>query len=152
MIEEAHRPLLIRTKRGALIALGIAILLTLRNLVALYQRLPGHEGWFTRYPLPPTTFSRFTDFFAAALFAWPLTSVLRRARAAERLFLGLWLAIVVLAPVRDLNSPALARIYEWVRIAIDFALIPVASWMYRTLPERATDEEPQPPDELPHPS
>lgn len=141
MAEDAHPPLLIRTRRGSLIAIGIVLFCTLRDVVTLYERyVLGHLGWFISSRFPPTRTSLIVDLFSTLVFTVALIFVVRYARASERWFLSIAIVDAVLDPLRDLNSALLANIHFYVRLVIECTLIPIGIQMYRTLPEKAACE------------
>jgi hypothetical protein len=142
MNEQTQGPLIFHTRRGAVIALCIGILLTLRNFRYLFELyVPGHTTWLTRYRFPPTHFSTILDVWCAVLFTGALIFILRRSRGSERVYLALFLSTVIFAPIKYFPSAASVHAYTWLATILELALIPCAVWMYRTLPKyRARSE------------
>jgi hypothetical protein len=142
MSDQTQGPLIFHTRRGALIALCIGILLTLRNFRYLFELcVPGHKSWLTRYHFPPTHFSIILDLWCAVLFAGALILILRRSRGSERVYLALFLSTVVLAPIKYISSVASVHAYTWLATILELGLIPSAIWMYKVLPPRILKSE-----------
>ena len=136
MSDQPHELRLIRTRRGAFVALCIGILFTLRNLRYLFEfYVPGHI-WLTRYQFPPTRFNIGLDLCLAALFIGAFIFIVRRTRGGERVFLAVFVGVAVLAPLHDISSLATIHLYAWIAALLELALIPSAIAMYRTLPAR----------------
>jgi hypothetical protein len=130
---------LFHTRRGAIIALCVGILFSLRNFRYLFEHyVPGHT-WLTRYHFPPTLFDVILHLCCTVLFTGALLFILRRCRGGERIYLALFVGAAVLAPIGDLPSFASAHVYTWLQAILDLALVPTAVWMFKTLPRnRAT--------------
>lgn len=124
-----------------MIAIGIVLFCTLRDVVTLYERyVLGHLGWFNSSRFPPTRTSLIVDLFSALVFTVVLIFVVRYAKASERWFLSIAIIDAVLDPLRNLNSVLLANIHFYVRLFIECTLIPIGIQMYRTLPEKPVCE------------
>jgi hypothetical protein len=135
MNESTQSPLIFHTRRGAIIAFCIGILLTLRNVRYLFELyVPGHTTWFTRYRFPPTLFDIILHLWCAIFFAALLIFILRRTRSAERAYLAIFVGVVIFAPLSDIPSLASTHLYAWIAAFTELALIPSAVWMYRSLP------------------
>jgi hypothetical protein len=138
---EAQAPLLIHTRRGAVGALCVWALFTLRNLRYLFEfYVPGHI-WLTRYNFPPTRFDRILDICCTLLFSGALVYLLRRCREGERIYLALFVSAAILAPLRDLPINTSIHVYTWLETILELALIPIAIWMYRSLPAHRIQAE-----------
>lgn len=134
MNDQTQGPLIFHTRRGAVIALCIGILFTLRNLRYLFEfYVPGHV-WLTRYNFPKTPFDIVLHLCCAVLFSGGLVFICLRTRGGERVYLAIFVGTVVLAPVGDIPSLASAHVYTWLQLLLELALIPCAVWMDRTLP------------------
>jgi len=132
---------LIRTRRGAIVALCIGVLFTLKNICYLFEfYVPGHV-WLTRYQFPPTRFNVGLDLCLAVLFIGAFIFVVRRTRGGERIFLAVFVGVAVLAPLRDIPSLASIHLNAWIAALLELALIPSAIWMYRTLPPYGAKSE-----------
>jgi len=126
---------LIHTRRGAIVALCVGILFSLRNFRYLYEfYVPGHT-WLTRYHFPPTLFDVTLHVWCAVLFTGALIFILRRCRGGERTYLALFVSAAVLAPLSDVRSIASIHLYAWIAALLELALIPSAVWIYRVLPQ-----------------
>jgi hypothetical protein len=137
MKDQIQAPLLIHTRRGAILALCVGVLFALRDSRYLFELyVPGHTSWLTRYRFPPTHFSFIFDLFYAVLFAGVLIFILRRSRGGERVYLALFVCTVVFSPLKDIHSAASVHAYEWMEAILDLALVPIALWMYDTLRPR----------------
>ncbi len=135
MQEPIQGPLLIHTSRGATIALCVGVLIALRNLRYLFELyVPGHTSWLTRFRFPPTLFDIILHLWRAILCAAVLIFILRHTRRGERIYLAIFVGIVILAPLSDIPSLASVHLYAWIAAVLELALIPSAVWMYRTLP------------------
>ncbi|MGA3082997.1 MAG: hypothetical protein ABSD44_16725 [Terracidiphilus sp.] len=137
MDDQAQSSILIHTRRGAILAFFIGILLSLRNFRYLFEfYVPGHTSWLTRYRFAPTNFSLIVDLCCAVLFTGAFIFVLRRSRGGERLYLLVWIGVVALSPLKDLHSAASVHAYEWLTAIADLSLIPIALRIYWALPAR----------------
>ena len=127
--------MLICTRRGAIIALLIGIVLALRNFRYLFELyVPGHTSWLTRYRFAPTQFSLIVDLYCTVLFIGAFIFILRRSRGGERVYFLVWTGIAVFSPLKDIHSAASIHAYEWLVATVELALIPSAVWLYRALP------------------
>lgn len=132
---QSQGPLLIHTRRGALIALSVAILFELKNLRYLFEiYIPGHAGWLTRYRFPPTRYDLIVAFSCSVLSAGALIFILRRAVGGERVYLAIFAGIVVLGPISDISRIASLHLLAWISAVFELGMIPSAIWMYRSLP------------------
>jgi hypothetical protein len=137
MDDRAHAPLLIHTRRGAVIALCIGILFTLRNFRCLFELyVPGHTSWLTRYQFPQTLFDLIFNLCYAVLFTGGLIFILRRSRGGERAYLAIFVGSAILSQVRIIPFAKSAHLDYWLVAILELALIPSAVWMYKTLPAR----------------
>ncbi len=133
----AQGPLIFHTRRGAIIAFCIGILLTLRNVRYLFELyVPGHTTWLTRYRFPSSLFDIIIYLWCAIFFAALLVFILRRARSAERAYLAIFVGVVIFAPLSDIPSLATIHLYAWIAALMELALIASAIQMYKTLPPR----------------
>jgi hypothetical protein len=135
-------PLLIRTRRGALIALSVAILLELRNLRYLFEiYVPGHTSWLTRYRFQPTEYDLILAIACSVIFAGVFVFILRRAVGGERIYLAIFAGIVVLGPLSYIPAIASMHLLAWTSAVVELGLIPSAIRMCKTLPTQASPTE-----------
>jgi hypothetical protein len=146
MHDQTQFPMLIHTRRGAIVALIIGILFNLRNLrylVELY--VPGHTSWLTRYRFAPTPFSILSDLCFAMVSTGAFIYIFRRTQGNERVYLLVWVGVVAASPLKDIHWPASANAYEWLAAIAELALIPSALRMCRDLPALAIRDDGQVP-------
>jgi hypothetical protein len=142
MSDQSQGSLVFHSRRGAIIALCVGILITLRNLRYLFELyMPGHTSWLTRYRFPSTPFDITLHLCTAVLFVGVFIFVLRRARGGERVYLSIFVGIVVLAPLSDIPSAASIHLFAWIAALMELGLIPSAITMYRTLPSHCLPVE-----------
>lgn len=142
MNEQTQGPLIFRTRRGAVIALSVGVLLILRDFRYLFEiYVPGHTSWLTRYRFSPTLFDIILHLWCSALFAGALVYLLRRTRGGERVFLAIFVCVAVLAPLSDIRSLAQHHVYSWIATILESGLVPSALWMYKTLPSHSPRTE-----------
>jgi hypothetical protein len=140
----AQGPLIFHTRRGAVIALCVGILFTLKSSRYLFELcVPGHTTWLTRYRFSPTFFDIVLHLWCAVLGAAALIFILRRTRSGERAFLASFVGVVVPAPLSDVPLLASVHLVAWIAALLELALIPSAIWMYRTLPSHLAQSEPK---------
>jgi hypothetical protein len=142
MDRQLRGPFLIHTRRGALIALSVAILLELKDLRYLFEiYVPGHTSWLTRYRFQPTEYDLILAVACSVLFAGALIFILRRAVGGERIYLAIFVGTVVLGPLSDIPAIASMHPLAWTAAVGELGLIASAVWMYRTLPKMASPTE-----------
>ncbi len=135
MNEQPDATLLIHTRRGAIIALFVGVLFALRDFRCLFELyVPGHTSWLTRYLLRPSQPSLTLDICLAVLFLGALVFAVHRSRGGERMYLAIWAGVVVLSPLRNIQSAESFHAYDWLLAILELALIPSAVWMYKSLP------------------
>ena|SRR5208282_1232715 len=137
---------LIRTRRGATVALCLAIcLLANRFRLIFYHRAPRIVEHIAINSFGQHWLSASFQTLLFVAFAWYLVEALRHYKGAERAYIALLCFACLMGPVTMFAGDTMATSIRWLQLAAELGMVGAAVAIYECVPPTGDSEKPQQP-------